>query len=330
MNGIINDRMSNPRKLLMVAVLVAPVIGVGFYFTENIAAITALSLLFAWFQSSPVPLADSIAVEMGSRDGFSFGSVRLWGALSYSLGAFATGFLYGKYGYENIFLYYLAISLLVFVLLFWFPKTKPIHHKITIFEQTKEVFENKPFMLFLGISLVMVMSVSTNFTFLPIYYKEMDFDKGLLGSAFAIAAIIEVPMFWVAAKLSRTIGRFNLLCLSAAIYGTRCLVLFLVHDVYLTLGLQLLDGISFAFAAGTFVGVVQSYASEKTKATFQTIFAAVTWGLGGIIGNAAGGVIVDHMGTPFLYFVLFGLSVTASALFALMQRFQAQRDVGFW
>jgi PPP family 3-phenylpropionic acid transporter len=322
--GMINDRMGNPRKLLMVTVIFAPVIAIGLNFSENLAAVIAISVLFSWFQSSSAPLADSIAVEIGNRVGFSFGTVRLWGALSYSLGAFLTGFLYGKYGYENIFVYYLAISLFVFIMLFRFPKTKSAHFKTTLFEQAKEVIENKPFMLFLGISLVMTLSSATNFTFLPIYFKELGFDKGLLGSAYAIAAIIEVPMFWVAVKLSRRIGRFNLLSLSAGIYCIRCLILFFVHNVYLTMGLQLLDGISFAFAVGISVEVIESYASERTRATFQMIFAAVTWGLGGIIGNAAGGIIVDNMGVPFLYFILFVLSAAACILFAVTQRFQAQ------
>jgi PPP family 3-phenylpropionic acid transporter len=322
--GLINDRMRNPRIILMVAVIFAPVIGIGLNLSENLATVIVVSVLFSWFQSSVGPLADSIAVDIGNREGFSFGTVRLWGALSYSFGTFFIGFLYGKYGYGNIFVYYLVISLLVFIMLFWFPKTKSAHHKTTLFEQAKEVIENKSFLLFLGISFVMTMSNVTSFTFLPIYFKELGFDKGLLGSAYAIAAIIEVPMFWVAAKLSRKIGRFNLLCLSAAIYGVRCLLLFFVHNIYLTMSLQLLDGISFALAAGTFVEVVESYASASTKATFQTIFVAVTWGLGGIIGNAAGGVIVDYMGTPFLYFILFVLSAAASMLFAVTHHFQAR------
>lgn len=320
--GMFNDRMRNPRIVLMASVLLAPIIGLGFSFSESLGVVIAINVLFAWFQSSSPPLADAIAVEMGNREGFSFGSVRLWGALSYSLGTFLTGFIYAKYGYDNIFIYFLAVSLLVFMMLFWFPSSKPAHHQTTLFEQAKEVVRNKPFLFFLGVSMITAISTATSFSFLPIYFKELGFDKGLLGTAYAVAALIEVPMFWVATILCRKIGRFNLLSLSAAIYGLKCLLLYAVHDVYLTLGAQLLDGISFAFAAGTAVEVVERFASAKTKATFQTIYAAVTWGLGGIFGNAAGGVIADGTGTPFLFLILFVLSATAAALFAVMQRVQ--------
>jgi PPP family 3-phenylpropionic acid transporter len=127
--GMINDRMHNPRIILMVAVILAQVIGIGLNFSGNLATIIVISVLFSWFQSSVGPLADSLAVGIGNREGFSYGTVRLWGALSYSVGTFFIGFLYGKYGYGNIFVHYLVINLLVFIVLFWFPKTKSVHYK---------------------------------------------------------------------------------------------------------------------------------------------------------------------------------------------------------
>ncbi len=320
--GMLNDRLSNPRQILMIAAVAAPIFGLGFYYFDSLTAIIILSVFFAWFQSSAAPLSDSIAVELGKREGFSFGSVRLWGALSYAIGAFATGFLYEKYGYDHIFFYYLAVNLCLLLVILLFPKTKPASAKITIFEQMNEVIRNKPFLIFVGISMLTVMTTSINFTFLPIYFKEMGFDKSFLGSAFAVAALIEVPMFWVSAKLSRKIGRYNVLCIAAAIYAVKYMVLFAYADVYLTLAMQLLDGIAFAFVAGTAVEVVESYASDRTKATFQTVFAAVTWGLGGIIGNAVGGVIVDHLGAPFLYCILGICCAAASALYALTRKRQ--------
>jgi PPP family 3-phenylpropionic acid transporter len=318
--GILNDRMSNPRLILLVSAVAAPVTGIGFYFFDGLPAIIMLSLFFAWFQSSMAPLSDSFAVEIGKREGFSFGSIRLWGALSYAIGAFASGFLYEKYGYDSIFFYYLAINLCLTLVIFLLPSTKPAFRKTTVLEQVSEVIRNRPFLIFVGISMMTFMSVAINFSFLPIYFKELGFDKSLLGSAFAIAAIIEVPMFWISAKLSRKIGRYRVLSAAAAIYALKYVLLFVFADVYLTLGLQLLDGIAFAFVAGTAVEVVESYSSDRTKATMQTLFAAVTWGLGGIVGNAFGGVIVDHLGPQLLYLILGIFCATASTLYMITSR----------
>ena len=261
------------------------------------------------------PIGDSIAVEITNRKGYSFGSVRLWGALSYALGTFAAGMLYGKFGYNDIFLYYLIASITVCVVLMLLPVAKVSRRKVTIFGQLGEVTRNKPFMIFVLSSMLMMMSANINMNFLPLYFKEMGFDKSWIGSAFAIAAIIEVPMFWVAARLSRRIGRYPLMSLASVIYAIQYLTLFTFSDLSLTLAVQLLNGIAFAFVAGTAVEVVQGFAAEGAKATLQTVYAAVTWGVGGIAGNAMGGMIIDHWGAPVLYLILFGLCMTASVLF---------------
>ncbi|OBZ11366.1 MFS transporter [Bacillus sp. FJAT-26390] len=313
--GLINDRINKPRKIMLICAIAAPVLGLGFHFTHGLAAILVLSVFFAWFQSSGGPIGDAMAVEIASKRGFSFGSVRLWGALSYAVGTFSTGILYERFGYTDIFIYYLVISTTVCLSLMLLPAARISRRRVTLFGQMGEVVRNKPFMIFVVTSMLMMMSASINMNFLPLYFKEMGFDKSWIGSAFAIAAIIEVPMFWVATKLSKRIGKYQLLCLAAAIYGIQYFFLFSFANVSLTLAVQLLNGIAFAFVAGTSVEIVQSYATEGTKATLQTVYAAVTWGLGGIVGNAMGGMVVDRFGAPFLYLILFCLCTAASLLF---------------
>jgi PPP family 3-phenylpropionic acid transporter len=73
--GMIDDRMRNPRIVLMVSVITAPLIGIGFLYVHQLALVIALSVAFSWFQSSTSPLADSIAVEMAGRKGISFGNI---------------------------------------------------------------------------------------------------------------------------------------------------------------------------------------------------------------------------------------------------------------
>jgi len=315
--GLLNDRTSDPRKILLLCISVAPILSLGFYYMGSLTAIMALSIVYAWFQSSAGPISDSLANDIGNREGFSFGSIRLWGALSYSLGTLGTGFLYGKIGYDNIFFAYLVISLALVFTIFYLPKVKPSPHKTKLFDQAKEVLHNKPFVLFVGICLLVNLCMSMNFTFLPLYFKEMGFDKKWLGTAFAIAAIVEVPMFYISAKLGKRLGRFNVLCMAAVLNAMRYMLIFAFHNVYLVLALQVIDGITFAFFASLAVEVVGGYASERTKATFQTIFAAVAYGLGSIIGSYSGGVIIDYKGAPTLYLVLFFVSMAAALLFFL-------------
>ncbi|KIL39160.1 hypothetical protein SD70_21655 [Gordoniibacillus kamchatkensis] len=313
--GMLNDRQRDRRSMLLVCAVVAPIVALGYNFGSGYAVIIVLTVLLSWFQSSSGSLADAFAIEIANKEGFSFGSVRLWGALSFSLGTFVTGFAYEKFGYDKSMYAYFALSVFVVVTMLLFPKMKPGGHKFSLFHQTKRVLLHRRFMLFVGISFLLTFASAVNFYFLPIYFKEMAFDKSWIGTAYTIAALIEVPMFWLSARLNRRIGRTYMLAVSALAFALKCLVLAFSHHVYIVLAVQLLDGISYAFFAGAAVETVDALSDEAAKATFQTVYAAVTSGLGGIIGTAAGGVIVDLLGAATLYLFLFVLCLLSAVGF---------------
>ncbi|TJY41877.1 MFS transporter [Cohnella pontilimi] len=314
--GMWNDRHQDPLRVLKICTVAAPVIGIGFYFFGGYAALLVIVVLFSWFQSSTGALSDTIAVGIANREGQPFSKIRLWGALSYSIGAFASGFLYEKAGgYNTSFLYFFALSIPVFLLLTGYPKSRGAVHRASIIEQIGQVYRNRPFLLFVGVSLMLMTATSMNATFLPMYFKETGFDMKLVGTASAINALVEVPMFWLSAKLVSRIGRFPMLILACLCFALNFILVYTFDNVHVVLAAQLLSGTAFAFFAGISVEAVEDYAGDTTKATYQTVYAAVNYGMAGIIGNAAGGLVVDQWGARILYLILFGLSSAAAVLF---------------
>ncbi|WP_155973155.1 hypothetical protein [Paenibacillus sp. Leaf72] len=62
--------------------------------------------------------------------------------------------------------------------------------------------------------------------------------------------------------------------------------------------------------------MINSYA----KATYQTLFVALTSGIGGIIGSALGGVVISHWGVNKLYLLMFSLCFIALAGFTARRK----------
>lgn len=106
-----------------------------------------------------------------------------------------------------------------------------------------------------------------------------------------------------------------MLAIAALCYAVKCLVMAFSHHVFPVLAIQLFDGISYAFFAVAAVETVDTFSDEASKATFQTVFAAITSGLGGIIGTASGGIIVDMTGVESLYLLLFVLCLASAVGF---------------
>lgn len=303
--GIINDRLPDNHRILIISTMASPFIALGYYIFDSYAAFVLIACLLPILQSPSGPIGDAIALEIGQKEGFSFGSVRAWGAFGFSLGSFLTGFLYAKIGYDKSFFLYLACSAFVLLTLLRFPKIEKQKITISLSGQIKHVFFNRAFMTFMAASFLLTMAIAINFSFLPIYFKESGYDKSWIGTAYAIAAIIEVPMFWLAARLNKKIGRFLVLCAAGILYAVKCIILTLSPSLFVVLSMQLLDGICFALFTVAAVETVHSFSTAKTNATYQTVFASVTSGLGSIIGNSTGGLIIDYSNTAFLYFILF-------------------------
>ncbi|MFF2480828.1 MFS transporter [Paenibacillus sp. NPDC058071] len=313
--GMINDRMRDSRIILMLLTVLAPLFAAGLHFAGSFILLLLFYLMFNWFQQSAAPISDSLAVVIGAKEGFAFGNVRLWGALSYSLGVFATGFIYDRVGFTAGFPLYLGISVLAAAVLWLYPKTKPAMQRASIFEQGRQVLADKKFMAFTGISLLVATAITVNFTFLPIYFIEAGLGRSWTGTAFAVTAIVEVPMFWLAGKMIARIGRMNILALAAALYAAKGLAMFLFTDVTVIIFAQVLEGIAYAFFTSATVELAGQYASDRLKATYLTCFSAFTFGIGNIIGSTSFGMIIDRSGAAFVYLILGLLSAAAAVLY---------------
>ncbi|HEX7056300.1 MAG TPA: MFS transporter [Bacilli bacterium] len=302
--GLISDRLRDRRMVLIIATFISPIVAYGFYFSGRFTDLLVVAVLFSWFQSSTSPLSDALTIETCSQKGVTFGRIRLWGALSYAICTLVSGLVYKKIGYNRSFFVYFALSFIVFFILWFIPKQSSSRMRTTFFNQSKIVFFHKKFLMFSFACFLIMMSASINSSYLPIHFSEMGFDKGWIGAAFSVAAFIEVPMFWLSDRLNRRFGGSIMLRAAAILYAVKYLVFFLCHNVYLIIAAQLLDGVSFAFYASNSVEMVDDFSGSDNKASFQTIFASLTYGLGGIIGAAIGGIIIDLSSTTHLYFVL--------------------------
>lgn len=326
--GILNDRLSDPRRIVLLCLLFMPLFAFGYYYFDTVFALCLVSFFYAMFQSSSAPLSDVLTVEIANSQGFSFGSIRLWGALSFALGSFITGFVYGKIGYGASFISYALLMVLALVTFYTVPYKAVTRAKVSLKQHASQILKHQSFLTFVLFSFLIATSIAINFNFLPIYFKEAGFDKGWIGAAYSIAAIIEVPMFWFAVKLHRRFGLIPMMMLAALCYSLKCLVMAFSTQVGLVLAVQLFDGIAFAFMASASVEVINRYAPSYAKATYQTLFVALTSGIGGIIGSALGGVVIAHWGVNGLYLLMFSLCFIALAGFTARRRQLEPRSDG--
>ena len=273
------------------------------------------AIIFSFINAPAGTIVDAIAVEKGPAFGFTFGQVRLWGALGFAFITVIAGYVYSAIGYQYSFLIFAIFAIFMCLQMFAFPKMeRPSGQPSLEKKDLVLLFTNWHFGLFLAITLLISGTVTMNFSYLPIYFQQLNYPVDLVGWNFTIAAIVEIPLFWLSVKLIRRIGLFPMLILGTLAYAVKYIAMGFAPPLGVVLSLQALDGLAFAFYFSSVVEIVNLMAPKNAKATAQTMFAAAG-GLAGIVGNVAGGLIVDHQGPQFLFWMMGGIICIGTLLF---------------
>jgi PPP family 3-phenylpropionic acid transporter len=318
--GLINDASRDYRTLLKVTSLLSAIVVFGFFFSESFAPMIFTAIVFSFLNTPAAPIVDSIAVERGHTFGFSYGQVRVWGAIGFAFITVIAGYVFSAIGFQYIFAAYAIFAVLMFLMIFTFPRLeRPERTGAFGREVIVSLFSNFRFVLFVAISLLITASVTMNFSYLPIYFQKLNYPVELVGWNFTIAAVVEIPLFWLSSKIIRRLGVFPILAIGTCAYAVKYIIMGFAPPVGVVLGLQALDGLAFAFYFSAVVEIVNMMAPEQGKATAQTVFAAAG-GISAIIANIVGGLIIDNQGPQFLFSLMGGIGLLATLLFFLFPR----------
>ncbi|WP_307468045.1 MFS transporter [Paenibacillus harenae] len=316
--GLLNDRSKDYRTMLRWISLLAAIVVLSLMLDQGLFALIVCFVLFSFISSPTSPLIDAIAVQYGSRFRFSFGEVRVWGAIGFSVITLIAGYLFHDIGYKYIFAAYALFAILVFLVMFKLPAIPKI--KAAKLQVEKGIFlqlvTNWRFVLFIVIGLLVSGNTTMNFNYLSIFLQRLDYPVELVGWSFTVAALVEIPLFWLSYKVIRRFGLFPLLIGSVFMYAFKYVAMSFAPPTYVIILLQAVDGVALVFYFSTAVEIVNQMAPANGKATAQTMFAAAG-GIAGIAANMVAGWVVDHQGPQFLFGMMGAIGITAAMLFLL-------------
>jgi PPP family 3-phenylpropionic acid transporter len=176
----------------------------------------------------------------------------------------------------------------------------------------RTLLDNRSIVLFLVSVFLVAAGSGAVSNFFSLYMDSIGAGEGVIGMAWAVASISEIPVMIYAGHIMRRMSASGLLKLSFAVYALRWLIFSFIRDPLWAVAMQLLQGLSFA----AFLTAGVTYLNERTPEGFattsQAIFNVVCYGLAAVAGSLAGGYIYDHGGMAVL-FRMFCL-VTAAGL----------------
>jgi MFS transporter, PPP family, 3-phenylpropionic acid transporter len=317
--GILADRVAGSRSILPFAAVIAATGAVALVLAEGPLPITLAVLLMALAFAGLGPTLDAAALATLAGDRDRWGGYRALGSASFIVAVVATGALIERAGAPSMFAVYIAALAVLAVVTLPLRGTAdaarlPGLHGLGLVLRHPDLARFLPAVL-----VVFTASMSVNWYF-SIHLLDLGAPGELVGSAWAIGALVEIPIMWSYPWLTARLGAERLLIVGAAAFAARVLVLVVTSDPLLATASMALHGIGFALVLVGGVTYVARHAPPATAATAQGVLSATVFSVAQILGPATGSWVAASAGVATMFLASLALSVVAIPALLLATR----------
>jgi MFS transporter, PPP family, 3-phenylpropionic acid transporter len=305
--GFLADRYNTTKNILLLTLTGALLIGYILFQSNLFWVLLFVFVVFNWFMSPIGPLSDSLTFRITAEANQSFGSIRLFGSVGFAITALLSGWILDRYGFgttRNVFLFYGIIALLGSV----FLKDTTVSSKKITLNGLRRLFQHHDYVRFLVLVLVLSIPHRINDGFLGVYVQSLGGSTQLVGLSWFFATVSEAIFMGLSFRYLKDEKELVLIAAASFLYCVRWAFTALLGSAVGVAYLQLFHGLTFAVYYLAAFHYVDKIIPEEWKATGQTIFAAVFFGLAGMIGSILGGWVFDHYGGHALYTSMIALS----------------------
>ncbi|MEA2572964.1 MAG: transporter, family, 3-phenylpropionic acid transporter [Chloroflexia bacterium] len=281
---------------------------------------------FAWFLpvvallaavgSASIPVADSLVARTAARRGLSYGKMRLWGSVSWSVVAVVCGTLWQQTGF---FLMFPIASLLFLATIFsalQLEEERPIDSQVR--PPLRLVVADNRLRVVLLATFILGIAMSSAYTFSGIYLDSIG-GQSLVGLFAGVTAACELPVMHWSEHITRRLGGPQTLILAYSLFGLGYLGLAFIQWAPLFLGVALVQGLGFGLFLPTTVRLFAEWAPPEWASTSQGILSAGLWGLAPLIASPLAGLIYDNAGPAAVFLTSAGALVVAGLVLVLAQ-----------
>jgi len=208
-----------------------------------------------------------------------------------------------RYGTEAIFIAYAVPTLLSLVPLLWLREGAVKTGGFSTGDILK-VLSNRTLLILLAIAFAWRVTSAGYYTFFTIYITDMGASPTMVSVAWALGLVGEVTVLRLSNRIAGRVGISGLLAMGLLGSALRWFAYSLAPGPEWTLPFQVLHGLTFGATTTAAVLAVDRIFPTELRSTGQGVLNMVMWGLGGLLGSLAVGVLFQDIGPRWM----FGLS----------------------
>ena len=277
------------------------------------AAALAL-LLFAVVRAPLIPLANAMTFQALEGRRQAYATIRLWGTVGYILIALLAGGAVDRLGLRPTLLG-AAVALGACGAIAWRSRGREVQLPPIRLADTLSSLGDRRLLLLLAAAGLSWMSYGPYAAFYTMYLDTLGYSRSFAGLAWAVAASSELLVMLLWSRLAPRCSSRTWFLTGLAAGPLRWLLAAAASGAPLLLLAQCLHAGSFGIFYLAAVERVDALARPGLRATTQGLFAAVTFGIGGLLGSLLGGWLYEPLGMRRLFLLTAAISAAAALLY---------------
>jgi PPP family 3-phenylpropionic acid transporter len=325
--GGLTDRLGWRRGIMVALAAIACIAYAMLWPAWGFWPLLWLNLVAGVAQSALMPLGDSITLAAVRGTGLDYGRIRVWGSISFIVAAMGSGALLAGNAApampgNTVLVLVLAASAMLLIACFWIPSA-PAAVGRARWAALGRFAADRRFWLFVASGSALQSSHQLYYGFGTLYWREQGFSDTVIGALWAEGVVAEIALFWQSAPLVARLGPLGLMALGGVAGIVRWSLIGAVPGLAAAAVLQLLHGLTFGAAHIGAMYFMARTVPPGAAASAQSLYAAVSAGLGsGFVMLAAGVLYSAYGGQAYLFMALLSAAGLAgiAALVRLARR----------
>lgn len=300
------DKYSNSRdgrKIIFFLCISAAVMALFNSFITVFVVFTITYGIMYFFQGPVMGLSDAMVLETDEN----FASIRLCGAVGYSLSVFAGGKIGGWFGLDKIFFVY-AVTFLICGLIIMSIKTQKHSSYIVKEDETKkdkvgfkELLKERKVIALIICGIFMFGTNVANNTYFSFLFRDGGGTVAGVGTIFLLMVGSEAPFMALAPKLAGKFSQQKLIAAAMILSALRFGWYATGPSYQWLIALFFLQGMVNGVLLVEYMKYISAVVNPRVIGIAVSAFYAISSNGGTILCNFFGGVAMDHFGSTGVY-----------------------------
>lgn len=301
--GVLADKSGQTKRLLTIACAGLVAASLGLWAARTFVPLLLAMVGVAVMRAGILPLVTALALSHLGASDRGFGRIRLWGSIGFSAAVFVIGWRVAQPNPELILPLHALFALGATAVAVLLPRgARPVAPAGL---QLRHLTASPGLGVLVAAAALTGMGMGVNNTFLAVFIRDLGGPGWVLGAAFAIAAMGEVPLMASMQQLIHRFGVTRLVGIGLLVLPVRWGLYALLRSPWPILPLQLLHSVAISCLEVAGVLLVRDLTRPEWSATAQAVYGAALMGLGPSAGTVLAGAIYEWRGLH----TVFGLTV---------------------